>query len=767
MTKEKIENYLSRSVKYALFLTALTPIIVARKTISPFAMGKMFFFRTLVELALALTLILIAIKGAAFLKGARENIRHCLKNPLIISLILFFFSVAVSAIFAVNPYRAFWGDFERSEGVFGFAHYLVFFFLVFFLFKKTDWLNFFKIFLISSCVLIFYGFLQYFKIEDFPLAVPIKPRIDSLIGNAAFMAAFLMFTIIFSAIVWKKSGKVWRIIALAIIPLSIISIFLTGTRGAMIGLGAGAIFLLVYFTIYPSPRLSRAFTLVLLLLFVFGSASFLATKNAMFWRKIPGLNRLAEISVKKDITTQTRLIAWKMSWEAFKEKPILGWGPDNYLIAFQAHYNPELGLYGGPWLDRAHNKVFDLLVMQGGLGLITYLGVFIAAFWAIIKSKKEEDFPIPLISAGLIAYFIQNLFVFDQIVSYIPFFALFGYIASDRKEGSEKKEAAISEPRTIKLPNTTLILTAIPAVLFIFYIWHFYAYTPYIQTRAVWEAKKIGDKEGVEKELRMAFFPYNFAQLQIRGQAVDDYYANQVEIFENPFFNSLSDLLTESALEIIRKEPYDVRVFLRAAEIMNIKARNNPDFYEKQEKIARDALKVAPKKQELYYNLVFALDGAGKTSEAIETARAAVNLNRKVPQAHYYLAIALAVAGGEHSEEAKKELETTEALDPTLRAFVGADIQNFMELYLGLGETEKAAELVLRDAIGGTTGRIERRYHEIALRVFAAKQEKDKFIKIAEVLAERVPGAKDGMETLIDLAKKDKWIIIKNLFSGE
>ena len=69
--------------------------------------------------------------------------------------------------------------------------------------------------------------------------------------------------------------------------------------------------------------------------------------------KIPGLNRLAQTKILdvNDPSTQFRLITWKLSWNAFKEKPIFGW-PENYLVAYEKYYDPEYAVYGESWLDR-------------------------------------------------------------------------------------------------------------------------------------------------------------------------------------------------------------------------------------------------------------------------------------------------------------------------------------------------------------------------------------------------------------------------------
>ena len=119
---------LTKSIKFLLLATALTPLIFAPAVIFPFILGKAFFFRVIIEIALVLFLI----------RGQFSNIA---KKPLFILVALFFASAIISTILAVNPYRAFWGEAERMEGLFGLLHYFVFFVMAISIFEKKDWID--------------------------------------------------------------------------------------------------------------------------------------------------------------------------------------------------------------------------------------------------------------------------------------------------------------------------------------------------------------------------------------------------------------------------------------------------------------------------------------------------------------------------------------------------------------------------------------------------------------------------------------------------
>ena len=157
-------------IKFFLFLTAFAPLVVLSNLPFPFVLGKILFFRSVIEIALILFLIYLIFnfKNLKLLNfdlpfsGLKHLNFETLKllNFLYVFLFLFLVSLIISAIFAENSYRAFWGDLERGEGLFGFLHFFAFLIMSVAIFEKKDWLNFFKISLSVGFIVIFYAFKQ-------------------------------------------------------------------------------------------------------------------------------------------------------------------------------------------------------------------------------------------------------------------------------------------------------------------------------------------------------------------------------------------------------------------------------------------------------------------------------------------------------------------------------------------------------------------------------------------------------------------------------
>jgi O-antigen ligase len=774
--------HLLKSIKVLLFITAFTPLIVLSNLPFPFVLGKILFFRSIVEIALALFLayLIIRVFKEDSLKSEIGNWKF-LKSPLFIFLALLLISLIISTVFAVNPYRAFWGDLERGEGLFGFLHFFAFLIMSIAVFDKRDWLRFFKISLAIGFISVFYAFLQYFHIQKFPFLLnPNESRPLSFIGNPAFLATHMFFVAMFAIIVFYQHKSVganinqrpnafWGYFSLLTVVLSAATIFITATRGAILGLAAAVFFLLLCFIFQKQSVILRKISAIIFCFLIVFSGIFWFTRSASLWQTVPGLNRLAKTAVFNinDYSTQFRLMTWQLSLKAAKEKPIFGWGPENYLMAYEKHYNPNYAAYGESWMDRAHNKIFDIVVMQGFGGLLAYFGIFISAFFSLRRlntSSQQQVYFGVFIGAGLIGYFVQNLFVMDQIISDVMFFSIIGFILAQTPLYKELVSIS-SNPEAAKRYSKKILAISLStiAIVSLGYIFYFYNYIPYVQAKTIGEAKIIERASAIEAKLKQATRPYNFSQFNLRAYIVDYYYNDQPQIFNNASFTPLSDFFVNLIEEIIQKEPYDIRMFIRKTQMLQSKAINDPQLYKEAERSIRKAIEIAPNRQELYYNLSFNLLGQERFQGAIGAVRKSIEMSPNVARSHYHLAFVLAVIGPENEKEIIKEMEVADKLSPNFKGLQPGD-QNIIALvYSRLGYSDKVAELVKRSIDMQLSIRFLPTYYEEALGYYAFLRDADNFIKLAKDASNFYPSLKDDMEVLIDLAKKGNWEIIGKL----
>jgi len=158
-------------------------------------------------------------------------------------------------------------------------------------------------------------------------------------------------------------------------------------------------------------------------------------------------------------TVRTRLISWEAGLNAVQERPFTGFGMENYYYAFDKYFQADYYNIAPTetWFDRAHNMVMENLVAHGIFGLLAYLSIFIITLIYLYREYKkdpEEKWLFSLFMGSLVvAYFIQNFFVFDSLAVTLLFFFILAYI---NQEVTDSKEV-ISEKELSKLVNGILI----------------------------------------------------------------------------------------------------------------------------------------------------------------------------------------------------------------------------------------------------------------------------------------------------------------------
>ena len=196
---------------------------------------------------------------------------------------------------------------------------------------------------------------------------------------------------------------------------------------------------------------------------------------------------------------------------------------------------------------------------------------------------------------------------------------------------------------------------------------------------------------------------------------------------------------------------------MKQVEALNGVARQYPEksavLYQKAETILKKAMVISPQRQEVYYHLAFNLANQKRFSESIAIARFAVDLSLKVARAHYHLGFMLFLAGD--NDNALKELEIVEELDPRFSTLLIGDINNILLIYNKLGKIDKISEIASMAAEDNKND-IHQAFYLSALKYYAKNREQRNFIKIASYLA-KSPHLKDAMDIFIKLAEQNLW----------
>lgn len=430
--------------KFCLFLTPLAVVIVSTGTLFPFIVGKYVFFRTVVDLALIfflLALIFDTDLAAPYL----ARLKALAKSPIGIAVAFFVLMVVLASLTGFRPGFSFWSNFERGEGGVQVMHFGVYFFLLATLFQKKDWTKFFWIALVSGVLMVLYGVGagQGWRFLTFvgPQFGDDAYRFQGSIGNPAYVAAYLIFQLFFAAYLFMVNPpyfKNWRSWAVLLATALFVWAFqLAATRGAFLGLTAG---ILVFAAVlaYARERWRKKLILgAVILVAVVGA--FIFFRDVAWIQSIPG-SRIFDISFSAD-TFETRRVMWGIAFEGWQARPLLGWGPENFLAVFDRYFDPAYFVPSqgfGAWFDRAHSIIFDYLVATGILGLLAYLSMFATTAWILLKNKDpraDYDHRTGLILraglAGLLAaYLVQGIILFDVLTIYLNLFIILAFTAA-------------------------------------------------------------------------------------------------------------------------------------------------------------------------------------------------------------------------------------------------------------------------------------------------------------------------------------------------
>ncbi|MFW5853576.1 MAG: O-antigen ligase family protein [Patescibacteria group bacterium] len=400
-----------------LSLVVFLPLVVSSSFYFPYITGKAFIFRTLIPLLLG---------GGMGLMLLSSNYRWRGNYILYILWALVGWALVV-ALLSPDVTRSLFSNFERMEGWLTVALVASYACLLPFVFRsKEAWIWFLRLNLLVGFLVAFIGLK-----DNLGLILDGSfNRLESTLGNAAYLGAYAMSQVFIAGLLlvidkYRQSFFTW--IYILLIPLQIWIVYLTATRGAMLGLLAGGLlFLILFLWQQPERKYKQATILVLGLVLVIGSL-FYNFRQAEIIQNQKGLSRLANISLE-DKTTRSRLMLWSLALEGVKDRPLIGWGPDNFRLIFDRYYNARL-YDQEQWFDRSHNVFMDWLTGAGVPGLLLYLALFASLLYAWWLDPKFAGLrgEAAVLTGWLGAYVVQNIFVFDNLSTYLMLALLIGW----------------------------------------------------------------------------------------------------------------------------------------------------------------------------------------------------------------------------------------------------------------------------------------------------------------------------------------------------
>ena len=181
------------------------------------------------------------------------NWKLVLGTPLVLPTLLLVAVYILATIASVAPRISLWGSYQRLQGTYTTFSYIVIFFLALQGLRTRQQIER----LVTAAILVslpisLYGILQRYGLDPLPWASPVETRVASNMGNAIFVAAYLIMVVpltlariieSFSAILADEEGVTSHVVLATcyvfMLAAQLICIFFTQSRGPWLGLLAG------------------------------------------------------------------------------------------------------------------------------------------------------------------------------------------------------------------------------------------------------------------------------------------------------------------------------------------------------------------------------------------------------------------------------------------------------------------------------------------------------------------------------------------------
>jgi O-antigen ligase len=461
------EKLILKSIRVGIFLVLLTPLVFGRFNLSFSEFPKVLYFRTLTEVLAVFYAALLLVEGKKFLPQIKGRI-------LLPAALIFIGILGLATLFSVNPSWSLWGTVNRSLGWVTYLHFFAFFWILVSTVKnREDWLLLIKATVLVSGISSLAGVLQKLDVATF-LGINLPQRISGTFSNADFFGSYLVINIFLGLflLALKDKSKTVRISLAAITVLNFVTLFLSGHRAGWVATAAGFAAIGFFWAWNRSKNLKRVLIYALISLGILGSLFFLG-RGAVFSTENYLLQRAVSI-FNLESALESRLFIWKTIYKGWEERPFLGWGPETSGYLFDKYRTAVVDGETAPVntntiIDRPHNKILEIAADSGLVGVAGYLFLFSAIFYLIFRYRNRwGSFPSLVLASLFVAYFVQNLALFDTIGSYLIFFLLLGFVDVNLSAGEEneagKKQAGLGAGLVLK--GIAFILILLSAISF-------------------------------------------------------------------------------------------------------------------------------------------------------------------------------------------------------------------------------------------------------------------------------------------------------------
>jgi O-antigen ligase len=567
-------RYVERAYPWLLLAPVLLPVVFVSGVLFPYLLPKTLLFYALSLLTIGAFVVLAAHGRAFFYHRFRTWVAGI---PLALLVVAYATSLA-----GLGFYHSFWSIMSRGDGLLMLTFVVVDYYLILISaderFKQRLYRGVGSVAIFVSL----YGIIEWLVAGG---------RIESTIGNAAFLAGYLgvalFVTLATGATASPRARRWWYGGAL----LEVVAICLTATRGTMLALLITGLAYLGYrsFGGRGVNRNSFRVTLVAVLLVLAGGVLLRAPLTHVPFSPIA---RLASTSTS-DTDVATRLFTWERMLSAVEKRPLTGYGAEHIDYAYNQFYDPSL--VKEDWLDRAHNAFLDYAIQYGIFGFALYLALIVAfglgAYRMWQKGRETEGLYMMLL---VISYGVSNFFVFDTISSWWLFIALLALL-----HGREDAKAS-----SYPLPRLARPVSWVAALVLVILILP----CSLLPLLAGWDfahgyALQLTNPPKEAAYLEKGFALSTYADLDYGYEAYEMYTARQAAALSGGDQLAAYDIAYKILKADYDRYPYDARSALYLAQVLSLSPAERADPTFELEALTR-ARDLSPLRAETWYLMV-------------------------------------------------------------------------------------------------------------------------------------------------------------------
>jgi hypothetical protein len=473
---------LAKGILIGLIALLWMPLIVTHnETIFPHVVGKAFFARSLIELLTAAWIILITI----------DPTYRPRRSWIILAFGAYVVASLLAAVFGVSFTKSFWSEYGRMMGVWDLFHWFAVVVIATSVLRTPkQWRILLNWLLVVALILSVVALAQTYQFPlpfftSFVLHASVwitttgelleeTPRVHATLGNPSFLAALLAVTTLLAVgfllrslmapdpeeerddepprqsgrrlksqeqehrlQAWQRRQRIvnhgLRLFWVSVIILGSWALFLTGTRGALVGLVAGLIVMPIAVAIWGNRRALPAFAGLTsgILLVIIGIFLVMEVAPSNIGPGLGEGNVFTRLANKSPRDLGTRLSQGKVGLEAFADRPIFGWGPENFSAAFNQLVDAEFFNNSIGDLDQVHVAVVEQFATKGLVGGVAFVVLWGTLIRGILRRRRppREEIVAYTVLGALTAYFTQNLFLFDTPAMILVWAVLVAWIA--------------------------------------------------------------------------------------------------------------------------------------------------------------------------------------------------------------------------------------------------------------------------------------------------------------------------------------------------